>query len=249
MWNILKQHKNNTILHMYRVVTLDEAKSFNPARLIDIVLNNLFCSEPTSYYITGSYPSKGWTTQNGFLKAVIKKEYRDICHLLIANKTIHFSFENWLLNDAKPNQTGYQAIEFYAQEDIYTLSDMETFARNFCEVFPIDYGFVFSLPDNYDPSSEQKIRKGIFSESVAVNSRDVLWTHSITKVKDGFLKNIYPVNFINDTVFKRQDFQKHIVENGIGSFDHFYTGVKKWTLDPDEVEKARFELLNSDLLF
>lgn len=235
---------------MYRSVTLNEAKIFNTAVLIDSVLNNLFSSEPTNYDITGRpYPNEGWTTKNGFLKAVAKTGYQDICHLMISNENIHFSFVNWLLNEPKPSKIGYQEIEFYATEDIYTFSDVEIFAKSFFEIFPIDYGFIFLLPNNYDPSSERKIKKGFFSESVTVNTDDILWTQSIPKVKNGIIKNIYPINFINDTVFERTDFQRNIVENGIGYIDNFYTGVKKWTLKQNEMDRAKIELSNSGLLF
>jgi len=161
-----KKRKYNTILKIYRTVTLDEARTFDVEKFINVVLANLFCNEPTNYYITGPYPDNGWITKNGFLRAVRKKNYKDICHLLISNEKIHFSFTNWLLNHTKPKMKGSQEIIFYASDDIYDFSDMEKLVKILHEIFPLEYGVIFSLQDNYDPGTESKIKKGFFSVTV-----------------------------------------------------------------------------------
>ena len=98
-------------------------------------------------------------------------------------------------------------------------------------------------------SSGTKIKKGFLSESIAVNPKEILWTQSIPQVKGGLLKNIYPVNFVNRNVFRHDDFQEKIVKNNIGSIEDFFCDMKKWILKEDEIERAKFELSNSKLLF
>ena len=236
----LKKRKYNTILKIYRSVTIDEAREFDTEKLINVVLANLFCSEPTNYYITGPYPDDGWITKNGFLRAVKKKNYKDICHLLISNDKILFSFTNWLLNYKKPKMKDYQSIEFYASDDIYNSSDMEEFIKVLYEIFPLEYGFIFSLQDNYDPSTESKIKKGFFSVTVTVKSRPPFEKEQI--------RGIYPINFINESIFNHNDFKKYILGNNIGSLNTFCSGIKKWVLKEDEIEKAKIKLSESEVL-
>ena len=207
---MFKKRKYNTILKIYRSVTLDEARTFDTEKLINVVLANLFCSEPTNYYITGPYPNNGWITKNGFLKAVQKKNYKDICQLSISSEKIHFSFTNWLLNDIKPQMKGYQDIEFYASNDIYDLydfSDMEKFIKILHET--------------------------VKAEPPFRNER---------------LKGIYPISFINESIWGHNDFKKYILENNIGSLGTFCGDIKKWILKENEVEIAKMKLSESKIM-
>lgn len=206
-----KKYDNNTVLKIYRIVTKEQAASFETNLLINsvlITLNDFFQSFPTDYFITGPYPDKGWKTKDGFLKAVEKKQYRNICHLILSTENYYFSFENWLLNDKEPKEIGYQSIEFSISENYCDFLKMETFYKKIVTFFPPDYGYIFKLPTNYLPTSESKIKKGFLGTSVSINSSAIKWSENIIRVNKAFLKDIYPINFLNDSVINSHDFFK-----------------------------------------
>jgi len=70
----------------------------------------------------------------------------------------------------------------------------------------------------------------------------------IDKVDEAVLKDIYPINFINDAVLNSEALQKNIVSKNIGSLVQNKNGLCKWTLDSNEIEIAKEKLANSDLL-
>ena len=236
---------------MFRVVTAEQAFGFDTKLLIETALNFLgdnFKTEPTNYYITGPYPDQGWKTKNGFLKAVERKHHKNICHLILSTDFYSFSFQNWLLNDIKPKYKDYQAIEFSINEKLCDYEKMEHIYKELTTVFPPNYAVIFKLPTNYMPSTESKIKDGLFSYSVAKNPKENIWRQYIDKVDEAVLKDIYPINFINDAVLNSEALQKNIVSKNIGSLVQNKNGLCKWTLDSNEIEIAKEKLANSDLL-
>ena len=236
---------------MFRVVTKEQAFDFDTKLLIDAVLKLLadnFKTDPTNYYITGPYPDEGWKTKNGFLKAIERKHYKNICHLILSMDFYSFSFQNWMLNDIKPKDKDYQAIEFSINEKLCDYEQMEHVYKELTTVFPPNYAIVFKLPTNYMPSTESKIKDGLFSYSVAENPKEKIWRQYIDKVDGAVLKDIYPTNFINDSVFNSETFQKKIVSKNIGTVYQSDKGLYKWTLDAKEIVIAKETLNDCDLL-
>jgi hypothetical protein len=246
-----KTRDNNTILKMFRVVTKEQAFDFDTKLLIDIVLKLLtdnFKTDPTNYYITGPYPDEGWKTKNGFLKAVERKKYQNICHLILSTDSYSFSFQNWLLNDIKPKDKDYQAIEFSINEKLCDYEKMEHIYNGITTVFPPDYAVIFKLPTNYMPSTESKIKDGLFGYSVAKNPKENIWRQYIDKVDGAVLKDIYPINFINDSVLNSDSFKQNIVSENIGTLHQGDNGLSKWTLKAEEIVMAKEKLKDCELL-
>lgn len=236
---------------MFRVVTKEQAFDFDTKLLIDAVLKLLadnFKTDPTNYYITGPYPDEGWKTKNGFLKAIERKHYKNICHLILSTDFYSFSFQNWMLNDIKPKDKDYQAIEFSINEKLCGSEQMEHVYKELTTVFPPNYAIVFKLPKNYMPSTESKIKDGLFSYSVAENPKEKIWRQYIDKVDGAVLKDIYPTSFINDSVFNSETFQKKIVSKNIGTIYQSDIGLYKWTLDAKEIVIAKATLNHCNLL-
>ena len=236
---------------MFRVVTKEQAFSFDTKLLIDTTLNLLgdnFKTDPTNYYITGPYPDDGWKTKKGFRKAVERKHYKNICHLILSTDFYSFSFQNWLLNDIKPKDKDYQAIEFSINEKFCDYEKMEHIYNELTNIFPPNHAVIFKLPTNYMPSTESKIKDGLFSYSVAKNPKENIWRQYIDKVDGAVLKDIYPISFINDSVFNSDSFQKNIVSKNIGRLLQSDKGLHKWTLNAEEIVIAKEKLKDCDLL-
>jgi hypothetical protein len=246
-----KKREDNTILKMFRVVTKEQAFGFDTKLLINTILKLLadnFKTEPTNYYITGPYPDKGWITKNGFLKAVERKQYKNICHLILSTDFYYFSFQNWLLNDIKPKDKDYQAIEFSINEKLCDYKKMEHIYKGLTTVFPPNYAIIFKLPTNYMPSTESKIKDGLFIYSVAKNPKEKIWRQYIDKVDGAILKDIYPISFINKSVLNSDSFKRNIISENIGILSQGENGLSKWTLNANEIAKAKEKLNDSELL-
>ncbi|MBP6431245.1 MAG: hypothetical protein KA319_05720, partial [Ferruginibacter sp.] len=238
---LFKKKDNNTILKMFRSVTKEEAFGFDNKLLVDkilTILDNNFKNEPSNYYITGSYPNEGWKTKSGFLKAVEKKQFKNICHLIVATDSYYFSFENWLINYSTPKEKDYQAIEFSIKEKYCDYIKMENIYKDLNTVFFPHYAIVFKLPINFSPSTESKIKNGFFSYSIAENSKDTIWRQHIDKVDTAILKGIYPINFINNAVLKSNYFQQNIVSKNIGTITQSDNELNEWKLNFDEIKTA-----------
>ena len=232
-------------------MTKEQAFSFDTKLLIDTILNLLasdFKIDPANYYITGPYPDEGWKSKNGFLKAVERKQYKNICNLILSSELYSFSFQNWLLNDIKPKDKDYQAIEFSINEKLCDYEKMEHIYKELTTIFPPNYAIIFKLPTNYLPSTESKIKDGLFSYTVAKNPKENIWRQYIDKVDGAVLKDIYPTSFINDSVFNSESFQKKIVSKNIGTVYQSDRGLHKWTLDAEEIVTAKEILKDCDLL-
>lgn len=234
---------------MFRVVTKEQAFGYDTKLLINTILNILgdnFKTDPTNYYITGPYPDEGWKTKNGFLKAVERKQFKNICHLILSTELYSFSFQNWLLNDIKPKDKDYQAIEFSINEQLCDYEKMEHIYKELTNVFPPNYAVIFKLPTNYMPSTESKIKDGLFSYSVVTNPKENIWRHYMDKVDGAILKDIYPISFINESVLNSDSFQHNIVSENIGILHQGDNGLRKWTLNTEEIIIAKEKL--KDLL-
>jgi hypothetical protein len=236
---------------MFRVVLKEQAFGYDTKLLIDTILSilsNNFKTDPTDYYITGPYPDDGWKTKNGFLKAVERKNYKNICHLILSTDFYSFSFQNWLLNDMKPKDKDYQAIEFSINEKLCDYEKMEQIYSELETAFPPNYAVIFKLPTNYMSSTESKIKDGLFSYSVAKNPKENIWRQYIDKVDGAILKDIYPISFINESVFTSDSFQDNIVSKNIGTLLPRDRSLRKWTLKADEIIIAKEKLKDCDLL-
>lgn len=246
-----RKKSENTILKMFRVVSSEQAFGFDNQLLIDTTLGFLddtFNAEPMNYHITGPYPNNGWTTKNGFRKAVDRRQYKGICHLIMASDTFFFSFTNWMLNKKLPPKKDYQALIFSANTNLCSYEQMEHFYKSISVAIPPDYAFLFRMPANYLPETESKIKRGLFSYSAAKNEKENLWSQQIEKVDGAFIKDVYPVNFIDNAVFTSSCFQESIALKRIGTIQQSEVGLRRWALSEFEVSKAKEALRGSDLL-
>ena len=236
---------------MFRVVSKEQAFCYDTKLLIDTILSilsNNFKADPANYYITGPYPDDGWKTKSRFLKAVERKNYTNICHLILSADFYSFSFQNWLLNDIKPKDKDYQAIEFSINENLCDYEKIENIYSELTTVFPPNYAVIFKLPTNYMPSTESKIKDGVFGSSGVKKSKEGIWRQYIDKVDGAILKDIYPISFINESVFISDSFQDNIVSKNIGTLLLRDKSLCKWTLNAEEIVIAKERLKDSDLL-
>jgi hypothetical protein len=236
MLSLFKKHKNNSVLKLFRVVTADEARKFDTKYFINTVLTELqnsFDVTPSDYYITGPYPDNGWKTKQGFLKGLDKNNYQDVCHLLLSSNDYCFSFENWSLNEIQPKPIDNQILIFNIKEEIADLEKLENFAFKLHEVFPFQYGYLLTLPENYIPVTERR------KNDSSINKTDIAWTKSISQIRDGVIKDIYPVNLIQEHLVNNPIFKELVIDTRLGTITKTDVGLFKWKLSEQEIRKAK----------
>ena len=246
MLSLFKKNKNNSILKLFRVVTVDEAGNFDTKHFIDAVLaalQNSFGVTPLDYYITGPYPGNGWKTKQGFLKGLDKNNYQDVCHLLLSSDTYCFSFENWSLNEIQPKPIDNQILIFNIKEEIADLEKLENFAFKLYEVFPFQYGYLLKLPENYSPVTEKK------KNDSSINKIDIAWTKGLSQIADGVTRDIYPVNFIQGQLVTSPIFKELVIDTALGTITKTGVGLFKWKLSEQEMKKAKEALKGNRHVF
>lgn len=227
-------------------MTVDEARNFDTKHFIHTVLDELpksFGISPSDYYITGPYPDNGWKTKQGFLRGLEKNNYQDVCHLLLSSDDCCLSFENWSLNEIQPKPIDNQTLIFNIKEEIGNLEKLENFAIKLHKVFPFQYGYSLTLPENYIPVTERKKNKS------SINKTDIDWTKNISQISDGVIKNIYPVNFIQEQLVKNAVFKELVIDTGLGTITKTDIGLFKWQLLEQEMKKAKEAFKGNQYVF
>jgi hypothetical protein len=236
MLSLFRKHKNNSILKLFRVVTADEARQFDAKYFINTVLElleNSFGDLPSDYYITGPYPDRGWKTSKGFLNGLEVKNFKDVCHLILSTEAYSFSFTNWSINEIQPKEIDNQTIIFNIREEIADLEKLVNFAFNMHKAFPFQYGYLLTLPDNYFSFTEQKKSKS------SVTKEYHAWTKSINQIANGLIKDVYPINFIQEQLVKNPVFNEKVVALTLGDITKTEIGLYKWALSTQDTEKAK----------
>ena len=142
-------------------------------------------------------------TLNGFKKAL--KKQKEIVYSFVgfnSNKTnTYFTVDNPMLNWTEQPENSSIDISIQIASDLAELNTIELITKNLITSFDFDYGYITKLPSNYDSGTERKIKKGLFSTSVEVNEIDHAWTFHSVGILDGFIKRLYPVNYLNKSHF------------------------------------------------
>ncbi len=106
-----------------------------------------------------------------------------------------------------------------------------------------DYGYITKLPWNFDSSSKRKLKRGLFTISSDVNEIEHAWTFHKLGVCNGFIKRIYPINYLNDSHLKSIRLKELL--SGFGTIENVNKDIYKWTLDSNEiVQLRRNEIIN-----
>ena len=103
--------------------------------------------------------------------------------------------------------------------------------------FDFDYGYITRLPWNFSSLSERKIKRGLFSHSSDVNETDHAWTFHKLGVLDGFIKRIYPINYLNDSHSNSIPLKKMISD--FGTIENVTADIFKWTLNSKELDHLK----------
>lgn len=234
-----KNRTENWIIKLFKITDNKTAEQFDMQScilsVIDLISQNPEL-EATNFDINYRDLTK---TLNGFKKAL--KKQKEVVYSFVgfnSDKTnTYFTINNPMLNwTEKPEHSSIE-ISIQIAREFTELKTIELTTKNLITSFDFEYGYITKLPSNYDSGTERKIKKSLFSSSVEVNEIDHAWTFHSVGILDGFIKRLYPINYLNKSHFSDLRLKELILKYGI--LEKISDNISKWTLSLEEIEDLK----------
>tara|TARA_R110002072_G_C7782688_1_gene520208 strand:+ start:31 stop:783 length:753 start_codon:yes stop_codon:yes gene_type:complete len=234
-----KNRTKNWVIKLFKLTDQNSAEKFEMASHILLCIDRIErLTELKAKAFDINYQSF-YKTKSGFEKAL--KSNKELVYCFVdfdSEKTeTYFSISNQMLNlNEKPEK---ETIDFclqistkYCDRDlILELNRVLINELNF------DYGYTTQLESNYDSGTERKIKKGLFSTSVNILAKDLIWTSTKINILNGTIKNLYPINYLNKSHLSNSEQKKIISE--FGNLSKVNNRIYKWNLTDLEIEKLK----------
>ena len=234
-----KKQTENWIIKLFKLTDQNSAEKFDMESKI-LFCNNLIgkITELKSENFDINYQSN-YKTKKGFEKALKSKKELIICIVGFgSDKTgTYFSITNQMLNlKEKPKKS---TIDFCLQIKTEYINEKTIlgFNKTLIEELDFDYGYTTKLASDFDAETERKIKKGLFSTSVKILEKDYKWNLEKTNILNGVIKNLYPINYLNESHFTNPEQKKTISE--FGELKKLNNRIYKWNLTDSEIEKLK----------
>jgi hypothetical protein len=243
-----RKRSNNRLLKLYKVVTKAEAVDYGMKGLLDKLFGqfDVWDLDLNSFYVIGPYPREVWKIQSSFQSDISKKNYKNIHHLMISDseKRMVLSFQNWAANIETEGMYASIVLELMFDENLVDQDALISMTDSLYDVFEFEYGYIFSQAKS-KTISEGELRKGLLSYSEIQNPEYFKWTQNELSIKSGFIRSVYPVNFLSSVHLNKPELSEVIAEFGLLE-EH--SGYSVWKLDATELEKCLKRLASSALL-
>lgn len=234
-----KKQTENWIIKSFKLTDQNSAEKFDMESKI-LFCNNLIeeRTELKSENFDINYQSS-YKTKKGFEKALKSKKEIVICIVdFNSDKTdTYFSIDNQMLNlTEKPKKS---TIDFCLQIKAEYVNEKTILELNkkLISELDFDYGYTTKLASDFDAGSERKIKKSLFSTSVKISEKDFKWNSEKTNILNGAIKNLYPINYLNESHFTKPEQKKTISEFGV--LRKLNNRIYKWNLRDSEIEKLK----------
>ncbi len=171
-------------------------------QVIDFISKTL-SKEPSDFEI--NYGWKEWTQLSKFLDGIRKLKNDNI---VIANAYYKGSHnlivvDNGIINRESLPLFGSIAVTIAYDEDFFKLDEAIQFITSFSGDLGFEYGYITKLSDKYDFTVERKIKNGLFSSGIDITPLDSQWVNHSYGIKEGFIKKVYAINFLNDSQLRQ----------------------------------------------
>jgi hypothetical protein len=234
-----KNRTENVVIKLFKICNPQTAVQFDIEccilSTIDLISQNTEL-KPTDFDLNYKDSRK---TLHGFKKAL--REEKEVVYSFVgfnSDKTnTYFTVENPMLNRTEHPENSTIAVTIQIASEFAELDTIELITKELIISFDFEYGYITKLPSNYDSGTERKIKKGLFSTSVEVNEIDHAWTFHSVGILDGFIKRIYPVNYLNKSHFSDLRTKEVILEYGIA--ENISDCICKWSLSKEEIESLK----------
>jgi hypothetical protein len=201
-----KKGSDNGIIKLFKTVNLHEAKTFKTVEILDICVSEL--QKARGREITDielNYGDKQWKQYSSFKKFIENETDYPIAAFMsfIRDSSCgSLIFNNDKLNKMKQdNSTDLIDIIMVFPRVIITIDFLQNFLEKIFHIESFDYGYVCFLPEKYDVIFENKPGKG--------NTRtEIKKTKQLVDIKSGFIKDVYPINILNDKQIEVNKFRE-----------------------------------------
>jgi len=236
-----KSRKNDLyFIKLFKIVDFKTSKEFNNISFVRNYIEFIESKFKLKYnYFSINYSNKSWKTRNGFFKALKSKFNNEIVDVLCSDDYLMFSYSNFLLN-IKENVPQYGSIDVYfnIDKDFFDLDSLIIYLQDGFTNYSFDYGYIAKLTNEYSLESEKKYKKSIFGGISLESDKDSqFWNQHKYAMKQGFLRKIYPINFLNNSQLE-QKIIKRLKSKKIGQFNKTNSNITMWVLNEKEYEIA-----------
>lgn len=184
--------------------------------------------------------SKNKKRLNSFLKYFDKENVISLCMVNFNHSEsdkeslVRFDFSNPMLDyhNKKPIKSGL-SIDI-ALKSIYVSQDfIKEFARLLIATYGLDYGYITKFPASIDLGTETKIMNRFFmTYTKGDNSKDLAWFFHRTGILSGYIKQLYPINYLNESHLSDTEFKEIITTTG--KTVKVNDRITEWSLNEEE---------------
>lgn len=245
--NIFKKKQWYKVIKLYKIVDIEQGKSIKTHDIITYCLELFHSTQqgyPSNYEI--NYGQKEWKTKKGFDKGIAKVDAENIADFaaFLSESLSCLSIGNNILNIVESSipDKSIISIEIALPSLSIDVNKMKSFFKDLYAFFQYDYGYVVELAENFDFGTERKIKKKLFGHEVSVEKSDKIWRFHSVGFNHGFLKNIYPLNILNESHITQPIISQCLTDK-IGSLEQINDNLSLWFLNDHELNhvKNRFK--------
>ncbi len=234
-----KNRDENWIIKLFKITDDKNAEQFDMENCILSTID--FINQKTDLKASDfdiNY-SNSRKTLSGFKTAL--KNQKEIVYSFVGfdsnNSNTYFTISNPMLNYTEKPKNSKIDICIQISSEYVESENIEEIAGKLIKTYDFEYGYITQLPSNFDSNSERKIKKGLFSTKTEVNKTDLTWTFHSVGILEGFIKSLYPVNYLNKSHFADLITKEMILENGIT--ENISENIIKWALSSEEIDRLK----------
>ncbi|MCP5143273.1 MAG: hypothetical protein H6978_00450 [Gammaproteobacteria bacterium] len=234
-------------MNLYRVVDINEARSYDGLALIEAALTGVgrsYAVEPENFCANYTKEWRSWRAFTAGANRLPELTYADVS---FGKEGFSLHYTNSLVNFDEPPELGSLHIGISVPETEGSIEHMLSLAKDLCRQSPFEYGYIHSLADNLTQFGEQKIRRTISGMSVRVDRSGTIWDYHLAAIRSGFLRSVYAVNLINESHLANPAIGK-LLQRNVGVVSPFEGELKIWRLSEADLNSALEVLAESGSL-
>lgn len=236
MKTFLKKEENFDVLKLYKVFSANNNHKFDLKECLKFCENffeEFLEVKPNLYDL--NYGFKTWKSYKNYRKTIENIKVRDFSNLTIYELSSEsmFSFSNNTF-DSKEKTSYIEIIIAINKPLIKNLIKETSFLEKLVNYYDFNYGYGLFIDKTFDFISERKIKKSFFSffNSSSVSNKDIAWCQNISKLKQGFIKKIYPFNLLNSSQMASNSISQ-LVDKKIGETINLNDEMVIWFIKDD----------------
>ncbi|WP_025743068.1 hypothetical protein [Aquimarina pacifica] len=201
--------------------------------LYDFILQSI--DKPTSLSFAYNYGRKVWKTKEGFLKAINSLENKDVVNIMAYfndnRSENYFIINNPIMNLEHPPNLSSISLEIIIDKKYFDKTLVNQLIHNMNDVYSFDYGYI----NDYRKKQKESKNNSVLEQK---------WIFHSMGVKEGYIKNVYEYNILNNTQID-QPIIKELIKENIGGIVKLNDQLTIWRLDKSELKVAQKRLNQS----